>query len=96
MGIVHGGVYAAIAESLATIGTMEGVGPDQVALGLSNSTSFLGPVRSGRLSGHAFVIHRGQTTCVWDVVVHDDAEHICAVARVTVAVRPRRAGDAHA
>jgi|SRR5579884_1913577 len=95
-GLVHGGVYAAVAESLATLGTIEGIGPNQIALGLSNSTNFLRPVQSGQLRALASVTHRGRTTCVWDVAVHDDAGHLCAVARVTVAVRPRRPGDASA
>src|SRR5438270_497487 len=43
-GIVHGGVYASIAESLASIGTALAVMPHgQTAMGLSNQTSFLRP-----------------------------------------------------
>jgi len=42
MGIVHGGVYAAIAETLASMGTARGVLADAVgSLGMSNNTSFL-------------------------------------------------------
>jgi 1,4-dihydroxy-2-naphthoyl-CoA hydrolase len=45
MGIVHGGTYAAIAESLASMGTADGViALGKVPLGMSNNTSFLRPV----------------------------------------------------
>ena len=47
-GLVHGGVYAAIAESLASIATAIAVGGDhKLAMGLSNQTSFLRPIPDG-------------------------------------------------
>jgi acyl-coenzyme A thioesterase PaaI-like protein len=33
-------------------------------------------------------LHRGRTTWVWDVRFSDDAGHLCAVTRMTIAVRP--------
>src|SRR5436190_24219003 len=48
LGIVHGGIYAAIAESLASRGTDDGVLElGKVPLGMANNTSFLRPVREG-------------------------------------------------
>ena len=88
MGIVHGGVYAAIAETLASMGTARGVVPDgKVPLGLSNNTSFLRPVSEGAVTGTGRAIHRGRTTWVWDVEMRDDAGRLCATSRVTIAVR---------
>ena len=50
MGLVHGGVYAAIAESLASIGTAVAVAADgRMAMGLSNQTSFLRPITEGAI-----------------------------------------------
>src|SRR5664280_1399794 len=44
-GLVHGGVYAAMAESLASTGTAVAVmGEGKVAMGLSNLTSFMRPI----------------------------------------------------
>ena len=89
MGIVHGGVYAAIAETLASMGTARGVLPDgKVPLGMSNNTSFLRPVSEGTRARRARVaIHRGRTTWVWDVEMRDDEDRLCATSRVTIAVR---------
>jgi uncharacterized protein (TIGR00369 family) len=88
MGIVHGGVYAAIAETLASMGTGRGVIPlGKVPLGQSNNTSFLRPVSEGTVRGTAVAIHRGRTSWVWDVEMRDDQNRLCAVSRVTIAVR---------
>ena len=88
MGIVHGGVYAAIAESLASRGTADAVIQlGKVPLGMSNNTSFLRPVGEGHVHARAEAFHRGRTSWVWDVEMRNDDGKLCAMARVTIAVR---------
>jgi 1,4-dihydroxy-2-naphthoyl-CoA hydrolase len=90
-GLVHGGVYASIAESLASMGTFAGVYEQGMhAMGLSNSTSFLRPIFDGTIHATARPFHRGRTTWLWDVEIRDDADRLCAMARMTIAVRPAR------
>ena len=90
-GLVHGGVYAAIAESLASIGTgLQVLRDGKVAMGLGNHTSFMRPITTGTIHGEAIVLHRGRTTWVWDVRISDDQGRLCAVTRMTVAVRDQR------
>jgi uncharacterized protein (TIGR00369 family) len=94
-GLVHGGVYASIAESMASLATALAVMPEgNTAMGLSNSTSFLRPVTEGVVHARASAIHRGRTTWVWDVSFTDDAGRSCAVTRMTIAVRPMPPGRA--
>ena len=89
-GLVHGGIYAAIAESLASWGTAAAVvGEGKIAVGLSNQTSFLRPVTEGHINAVATCRHRGRTTWVWEVELQDDAGRLCALTRVTIAVRDR-------
>ena len=91
MGIVHGGVYASIAESLASMGTADGVlSLGKVPLGMSNNTSFLRPVSSESVHAKATAMHRGRTTWLWDVEMRDDNGKLCATSRVTIAVRDAR------
>ena len=91
-GLVHGGVYAAIAESLATAGTDAAVIADgNVATGFSTSTSFLRPITAGTIHASARARHRGRTTWVWEVELSDDAGRVCVLTRATVTVRPARA-----
>jgi 1,4-dihydroxy-2-naphthoyl-CoA hydrolase len=92
-GLVHGGVYASIAESMTSLATALAVlEQGQMAMGLSNNTSFLRPVTEGVVHAVATRVHRGRTTWVWDVRFSDDAEHTCAVTRMTIAVRPAPPG----
>jgi 1,4-dihydroxy-2-naphthoyl-CoA hydrolase len=88
MGIVHGGTYAALAESLCSIATYSAVSPDAIAMGQSNSTSFLRPVSEGIIEATARRRHRGRTTWVWDVDFTDAQGRLCATTRMTMAVRP--------
>jgi 1,4-dihydroxy-2-naphthoyl-CoA hydrolase len=90
-GLVHGGVYAAVAESLASMATGVAVAAEgNTAMGLSNATSFLRPITEGVIHARATRLHKGRTTWVWDVRFSDDADHTCAVTRMTIAVRPPR------
>ena len=90
-GVVHGGVYASLAESISSAATY-GVVREQgmVAMGQANDTTFLRPIGEGHLNATASPRHRGRTTWVWDVEITDDEGRVCSLARVTIAVRPRR------
>jgi 1,4-dihydroxy-2-naphthoyl-CoA hydrolase len=93
-GLVHGGVYASIAESLASMATHVAVaGQGEMAMGLSNNTSFLRPVTDGTVHAVATRLHRGRTTWVWDVRFSDDDDRTCAITRMTIAVRPMPDGS---
>src|SRR5262249_50374748 len=93
-GLVHGGVYASMAESMASLATALAVLPEgNGAMGLANSTSFLRPITEGTIHAHATRVHRGSTTWVWDVTFPDEAGKTCAVTRRTIAVRPPRPGQ---
>jgi uncharacterized protein (TIGR00369 family) len=90
LGLVHGGVYAAIAESLASLATAVAVMPDgKAAMGLSNQTSFLRPITEGQIHAVAHRKHGGRTTWVWEVEMSDDDGRLCVLTRMTIAVRDR-------
>jgi uncharacterized protein (TIGR00369 family) len=64
--------------------------PELVPQGLSNQTSFLRPILEGFINATAVRRHRGRTTWIWDVELTDDQGRLCAVSRMTIAVRPPR------
>jgi uncharacterized protein (TIGR00369 family) len=74
-GLVHGGVYAAVAETLASIGAMVAAGSDgsgRGAVGLENHTSFLRTAGAGqRVDAEATVRHAGRRVHQWAVTVRD-------------------------
>jgi len=92
-GLLHGGVYASMAESMTSLATALAVYEQgDTAMGLSNNTSFLRPITQGVVHACATRVHRGRTTWVWDVRFSDEADRTCAVTRMTIAVRPARGG----
>ena len=89
-GLVHGGVYASLAESLCSLATALAVeSEDRQATGRSNTTSVLRAVRAGTIHATARARHRGRTVWVWEVDFTDDEGRLCAHTRMTVAVRER-------
>jgi 1,4-dihydroxy-2-naphthoyl-CoA hydrolase len=92
-GLVHGGIYSLLAETVTSRATGEAVyGEGKVPMGQSNSATFLRPVTEGHVTARARTIHRGRTSWVWDVECTDDEGRVAAVVRCVVAVRepPRR------
>ncbi|RKQ87632.1 1,4-dihydroxy-2-naphthoyl-CoA hydrolase [Solirubrobacter pauli] len=75
LGLVHGGVYAVIADALTA-------GDGRV---VTSQTSFLRPVVSGTMAVVARRRHSGRTTAVWETDVADGEGRLCAVVRTTVA-----------
>jgi uncharacterized protein (TIGR00369 family) len=89
-GLLHGGMYAAIAESLTSWATAAAVAERQcLAVGMANSSSFFRPITRGVVHAFAKRLHAGRTTWVWDVECRDDSDRLCAVTRMTIAVRPQ-------
>jgi 1,4-dihydroxy-2-naphthoyl-CoA hydrolase len=87
LGLVHGGIYASIAESLATRATSAALGDGAVVTGQNSQTSFLRPITGGAVHATGRPRHRGRSTWVWEFDITDDAERLCALVRMTVAVR---------
>jgi uncharacterized protein (TIGR00369 family) len=93
-GLVHGGLFAAMAESTASLGTSAGVGEDgRTATGFASQTNFLRPILGGTVRATARRRHRGRSTWIWEVDITDDEHRLCGLVRMTIAVRdasPRR------
>ncbi len=69
-GIVHGGVWCSIVESLASVAAALQVAQDgRFVVGVSNSTDFLRAHRTGRVDAVAEPVHVGRTQQLWQVVL---------------------------
>jgi 1,4-dihydroxy-2-naphthoyl-CoA hydrolase len=79
LGLVHGGVFASLADRLTT---------GERAHAISNQTSFIRPITQGAITALARRRHQGRTTAVWEVDITDDEGRLCALVRVTVAHAP--------
>jgi 1,4-dihydroxy-2-naphthoyl-CoA hydrolase len=76
LGLVHGGVFATLADQLTT---------DASTRAISSQTSFLRPVTGGHVNATARRRHNGRTTAVWEVDITDDEGRLCALVRITLA-----------
>jgi uncharacterized protein (TIGR00369 family) len=88
-GLMHGGAMSSLVESVCSRATALAVLDEgMAAMGQSISVNFMRPV----IEGHAEVIararHRGRTTWVWEAEVRDAQDRLCALAQMTVAIRP--------
>lgn len=69
-GIVHGGVWCAVVESLASIGAaMQVASSGRIVVGVANSTDFLRAHRVGRIDAEGRPVHVGRTQQLWQVVL---------------------------
>lgn len=82
-GVVHGGVYATIVETLGSIGAFVAQGSERSAVvGMENHTSFLRAVREGRLHAVALPLNRGRRTQLWEVRIETDDGKLAASGRL--------------
>src|ERR1044072_4514515 len=89
VGLLHGGVMWTLGASDCSRATALAVmGDGMMAMGQSISVNFIRPITEGGAEVTARARHRGRTTWVWDAEVRDDEDRLCALAQMTIAVRP--------
>ena len=89
-GLMHGGVMSTLVESICSRATAGAVWDDgMAAMGQSIEVSFIRPVTAGAIEVRAQARHRGRTTWLWQAEVLNDEGKTCAIAKMTIAVRPR-------
>jgi 1,4-dihydroxy-2-naphthoyl-CoA hydrolase len=89
VGLMHGGVMSTLIESVCSRATALAVlGDGMMAMGQSIGVSFIRPITEGSAEVEAKARHRGRTTWVWDAEVKDAQGRLCALAQMTIAVRP--------
>ena len=89
-GIVHGGVYATVIETAASIGANLWLDGRAMAVGLSNHTDFLRSVSEGTLRVVATPVQRGRTLQLWRVEITDEQDRLVAEGKVRLmALEPR-------
>jgi 1,4-dihydroxy-2-naphthoyl-CoA hydrolase len=83
-GIVHGGVYASVVETCCSIGAALAAPAGKQVVGVENHTSFLRPVRAGRLRARAVPLHAGRQAQLWECAIVDEGDRLIATGRVRV------------
>ena len=83
-GLLHGGISATLAETLASAAALLCCDEHQVPVGTELNISHLKAVREGVAKGKATPLHLGRDSQVWQVEIHNEQQQRCAVARVNV------------
>ncbi|MCA9534553.1 MAG: PaaI family thioesterase [Myxococcales bacterium] len=82
-GLVHGGVYAGIVETVCSVGAaLNALQYGRSAVGLENATSFVRAARDGTLRARALPLVRGRRTQVWEARIEDQEGHLLAHGKV--------------
>lgn len=84
MGIVHGGVYCSMVESLASVAAYTWVAANHggSVVGVNNNTDFLRAINSGTVYGTATPVHRGRRQQLWIVTIVDSDDRLVARGQV--------------
>ncbi|TDD68043.1 PaaI family thioesterase [Actinomadura darangshiensis] len=83
-GIVHGGVYCSITETVCSIGAALTAGLDNQVVGVSNHTRFIRAVRGGRLLARARPVDRVGDHLTWQSTITDDKGRVVAEGTVNL------------
>lgn len=93
LGLLHGGVISTLIESVCSRATyIVASAEGKYATGQSIEVSFLRPVRERTVEVQARALHRGRNAWVWSAEVKDGDGRLCAMGKMTVAIRPSRKG----
>lgn len=86
-GLLHGGASCALAETAGSIASHLVIDPNKfICVGLEINANHVRSARQGYVIATATPLHIGTTTHVWDIKIHDEAEKLICVSRLTVAI----------
>jgi 1,4-dihydroxy-2-naphthoyl-CoA hydrolase len=83
-GIVHGGVYCSIIESLASVTAHVWLSENGggTVVGVNNNTDFLRAISAGTVTAVSTPIHRGRRQQLWLITITDDNDRLVARGQV--------------
>ncbi|PJG82658.1 hotdog fold thioesterase [Caviibacterium pharyngocola] len=86
MGLLHGGISAALAETVGSLAGFCCVEQHQAVVGIELNASHLRPVSGGNMIAKASPVRLGKTLHVWQIDIRDQQDKLCCSARLTLSV----------
>lgn len=83
VGLMHGGAYVVLGESLGSMAANLHAGPGRLAVGVDINATHTRSARSGLVTGVCTPVHLGRTITVHEIVVTDDQGRRCSTIRIT-------------
>ena len=90
-GVLHGGATLALAETVAGFGSMILCQPDETTLGMQVSGNHVSSAHEGdTVRAVATIVHKGQSSHVWNVEVYTSTDKLVSSVRVLNCVIKRK------
>lgn len=91
VGLLHGGAYVVLGESLGSMHANLHAGPGRLAVGIDINATHTRSATEGWVTGVCTPLHLGRSLTVHEIVVTDDRGRRCSTVRITNMVRDRPA-----
>lgn len=89
LGLVHGGAYVVLAESLGSFAANVHAAPDGFAVGIEVNATHSGSATHGFVTATATAIHLGKTLVTHEVVITDESGKRLSTVRITNLIRQK-------
>ena len=83
VGLLHGGAYVVLGESLGSMAANLYAGPDRLAVGIDINATHTRSATSGIVTGVCTPIHLGRSMTVHEIAVSDEQGRRCSTIRIT-------------
>lgn len=91
LGLLHGGANVVLAETLGSIASSLTIDTEKYScVGLEINANHLKSVRDGVVKGVAKPVHLGKTTQVWEIKISNQADQLCCISRITMAILEKK------
>lgn len=87
-GYLHGGATVALCETAASLGSKLLISEDEIPLGLEINANHIRSVTSGTVEVRASIVHKGQSTHIWQMEVLQE-ETLISISRATIAIKKK-------
>ena len=89
VGLLHGGAYVVLGESLGSMSANLHAGPGRLAVGVDINATHTRSATTGIVTGVCTPIHLGRSVAVHEIVVTDDQGRRCSTVRITNMIKDR-------
>lgn len=87
VGLMHGGAYVVLAESLGSMAANLHAGPGRLAVGVDINATHTRSATSGVVTGVCTPIHLGRSLTVHEIAVNDERGRRLSTVRITNMIR---------
>lgn len=83
VGLLHGGAYVVLGESLGSMAANLHAGPGRLAVGIDINATHTSSATAGLVTGVCTPIHLGRSLTVHEIAITDERGRRCSTVRIT-------------